>query len=131
MTAFLSLVTSGQDPTLFFLPIFILVLSTAPCFLQMQVRWEAYAQHLVITRDGIRYVQDKRKSCWGLPMCDRGKNSKTVPFDKITDCDMEEPAGNSLLIVPNVLMVVNINTALSGTEGKSHELVFFGFTGRL
>merc|ERR1712232_577883 len=49
---------------------------------------------------------------------DQGKCSKTVPFDKITDCDIEEPAGNSCFCVPNILFTVNIDTASSGTEGK-------------
>jgi hypothetical protein len=41
-----------------------------------------------------------------------------VPFDKITDCDIAEPAGNTCLLVPNVLSVVNVDTASSGTDGK-------------
>mmetsp|Transcript_31085 Transcript_31085/g.31608 ORF Transcript_31085/g.31608 Transcript_31085/m.31608 type:complete len:122 (-) Transcript_31085:751-1116(-) len=41
-----------------------------------------------------------------------------VPFDKITDCDIEEPAGNSCLCVPNILCTVNVDTASSGTEGR-------------
>merc|ERR1712232_1477947 len=49
---------------------------------------------------------------------DQGKCSKTVPFDKITDCDIEEPAGNSCFCVPNILFTVNIDTASSGTEGR-------------
>ena len=42
----------------------------------------------------------------------------TVPFDKITDCDVEEPAGNSCLCIPNVLSIVNVDTASSGTDGR-------------
>jgi hypothetical protein len=41
-----------------------------------------------------------------------------VPFDKITDCDIGEPAGNTCLCIANVLTVVNVDTASSGTEGK-------------
>ena len=37
-----------------------------------------------------RYVKEKRKSCCGLPCTDRGRESKTVPYDKITDCDVQE-----------------------------------------
>lgn len=40
--------------------------------------------------------------------------SDTVPFDKITDCDIEEPAGNSCLCVKNILATVNVDTASSG-----------------
>jgi len=41
-----------------------------------------------------------------------------VPFDKITDCDVTEPAGNSCICVRNVLSTVNIDTASSGTDGR-------------
>ena len=37
-----------------------------------------------------RYVKEKRKMCWGLHCCDQGRESKTVPYDKITDCDVQE-----------------------------------------
>lgn len=47
-----------------------------------------------------------------------------VPFDKITDCDIEEPAGNSCLCIENVLSTVNIDTASSG-QGR-HELQICG-----
>lgn len=110
----------------FLLPLAVYVMTLAPCLLKEQVKWEVYAQHVVVTRDGIRFVQNKRPSCWGLPICDRGKHSKTVPFDKITDCDIVEPAGNTCLVIPNVLMVVNVDTASSGGEGKAHELVLSG-----
>lgn len=41
---------------------------------------------------------------------DQGKRSKTIPYDKITDCDIEEPAGASgpcCCMTPNVLHKVN------------------------
>ncbi len=44
--------------------------------------------------------------------------SFAVPFDKITDCDVVEPAGNSCLCVANILSIVNIDTASSGTDGR-------------
>jgi len=89
-----------------------------PCYLRQNVRWSTRSKHLAITQDGIRFVQERRPSCWGLPCSDKGKSSKTVPFDKITDCDIEEPAGNSCLCVPNILCTVNVDTASSGTEGR-------------
>jgi len=107
-------------------PLFLYILSFAPFLLKDQVRWEVYAQHVAVTLDGIRFVNDRQKSCWGVSICDRGKQSKTVPYDKITDCDISEPAGNTCLCVPNVLATVNIDTASSGTEGKRHELVISG-----
>ncbi|KAL3945107.1 MAG: hypothetical protein SGBAC_000836 [Bacillariaceae sp.] len=102
------------------------VFSLAACFLKSQVRWRAEANHVAITRDGIRFVQDRQKTCWGLPMCDKGKHSKTVPFDKITDCDINEPAGNAFLIFPRILYTVNVDTASSGSESNLHELVITG-----
>jgi len=114
------------NPLLTFLPLGIYILSLAPFFLREQVRWEVYAQHVAVTRDGIRYVNDRQKSCWGLWICDQGKRSKTVPYDKITDCDICEPAGNSCLCIPNVLVTVHIDTASSGGESKRHELVISG-----
>ena len=53
------------------------------------------AQHVAITRDGIKYVTDRHKTGCRMDCQDQGKVSKTVPFDKITDCDVEEPAGAS------------------------------------
>ncbi len=102
------------------------LLSLYPCLLQMQVGWEVMANHVAITRDGIRFVQDRRKSCWGFAMCDKGKHSKTVPFDKITDCDIIEPAGNQYLCFKRVLYEVNVDTASSGAEGNRHELRIAG-----
>ena len=97
-----------------------------PCFLRAQVEWEAHAQHVAVTRDGIRFVQDQRKACWGLSVCDKGRHSKTVPFDKITDCDLVEPAGSVALCIPRVLLTVNVDTASSGGEGKRNELRIVG-----
>ena len=97
-----------------------------PCFLRPQVEWAQHSQHVAITRDGIRFVQDQRKSCWGLSVCDKGRHSKTVPFDKITDCDICEPAGSVCLCIPRVLLTVNVDTASSGGEGKRYELKLVG-----
>lgn len=104
----------------------IYLLSLAPFYLRYNVRWRAEANHLAITRDGIRFVQDRRKSCWGFSMCDKGKHSKTVPFDKITDCDIVEPAGNMCLLFPRILFTVHVDTASSGNEGNQHELDTIG-----
>ena len=46
----------------------------------------------------------------------QGKVSKTVPFDKLTDCDIEEPAGSSgcfLMLVPNTLNIVQVPPLVS------------------
>ena len=92
----------------------------------------ARAQHLAITQDGIRYVVDKHKTACRLDCQDVGKVSKTVPYDKMTDCDIEEPAGSAgpcCYLVPRVLHTVHVDTASSGAikeEGVTHELTIRG-----
>jgi len=101
-----------------------------PCFLQQNVEWDTRSQHVALTVDGIRYVKERRKSCWGLYCCDQGRESKTVPYDKITDCDIQEPAGTACCCcIPNVLSKVHVDTASSGPgEGGKikHELELHG-----
>lgn len=105
--------------TLLYPPIFALgVVGLVPCFLQKNVTWNVRAQHVAITRDGIRFVKDQRKTCCGCSCTDAGKSSKTVPFDKITDCDIEEPAGATCICIKNVLATVNVDTASSGGPQK-------------
>ena len=82
-----------------------------PCFYQQQIEWNVRSQHVAITHDGIKFVHDKRKTGCGLGCTDAGKKSKTVPFDKITDCDVTEPAGATCCCIDNVLTVVNADTA--------------------
>eukprot|EP00746_Dinoflagellata_sp_MGD_P163658 gnl/MRDRNA2_/MRDRNA2_91832_c0_seq1.p1 gnl/MRDRNA2_/MRDRNA2_91832_c0~~gnl/MRDRNA2_/MRDRNA2_91832_c0_seq1.p1 ORF type:complete len:253 (-),score=50.45 gnl/MRDRNA2_/MRDRNA2_91832_c0_seq1:99-857(-) len=102
----------------------------APCFLKKNVEWFARSQHVALTVDGIRYVKEKRKSCWGCYCCDKGKESKTVPYDKITDCDVREPAGTACCCcVPRVLSAVHVDTASSGPNKDGvmkHELDLHG-----
>jgi len=102
-----------------------------PCFLKQNVEWNARSQHVALTVDGIRYVKDKRKSMCGLSFTDKGRESKTVPYDKITDCDVQEPAGTACCcFIPNVLSSVHVDTASSGAPkeggGTSHELSLVG-----
>jgi len=102
-----------------------------PCFIKQNVEWHARSQHVALTVDGIRYVKDKRKSLCGLSCTDKGKESKTVPYDKITDCDVQEPAGTACCcFIPNVLSSVHVDTASSGGPkeggGVSHELSLVG-----
>lgn len=86
-------------------------LSYSPCMISQQVRWAAQAQHVAVTEDGIRFVQDKRKAWWGLKMCDQAKTSRTVPFEQIIDCDVFEPAGNACLCIPRTLVTVTVTTS--------------------
>jgi len=100
-----------------------------PCFLKQNVEWKARAQHVALTVDGIRYVTEKHPTCCGLSFTDRGKESKTVPYDKITDCDVQEPAGTACCCcVPNVLTRVHVDTASSGNKDgvPQHELSLSG-----
>lgn len=46
-------------------------------FLRANVIWNVRAQHLAITRDGIRFVRNRRPFLCGLPCSDLGKTSKT------------------------------------------------------
>jgi len=65
--------------TLFFPNIFtIALMGLVPCFLNKNVTWNVRAQHIAVTRDGIRFVHDKRSCCWGYQCTDVGKRSKTV-----------------------------------------------------
>lgn len=103
-----------------------------PCFLRKQIEWKTRAQHVALTVDGIRYVQDRHPTCCGFSCSDRGRESKTVPYDKITDCDVQEPAGTACCCcIPNVLSKVHVDTASSrgaGGEGGGprHELQLDG-----
>ena len=100
-----------------------------PCVMKQNNEWNANAKHVAVTRDGIKFVQDQQKTCCGLACQDRGKKSKTVPFDKITDCDVEEPAGAECFCVQRILYTVNVDTASGargGEDGPSHELVLQG-----
>eukprot|EP00440_Ansanella_granifera_P048168 gb/GFBE01052179.1/.p1 GENE.gb/GFBE01052179.1/~~gb/GFBE01052179.1/.p1 ORF type:complete len:235 (+),score=43.62 gb/GFBE01052179.1/:1-705(+) len=101
-----------------------------PCFLMQNIEWDTRARHLALTIDGIKFVHDKRKTMCGLSCTDAGKESKTVPYDKITDCDVEEPAGTAFCCcIQNVLHKVSIDTASSGgysDHGTKHELEIEG-----
>jgi hypothetical protein len=67
--------------TLLYSPLFIAQLvALVPCYLRKNVRWSSRSQHVAITRDGIRFVHDRRPSCWGLSCTDQGKTSKTGRF---------------------------------------------------
>lgn len=85
-----------------------------PCYMRKRVQWEVHSQHVCITRDGIRFVRDKRPTMCGMACTDAGKVSKTVPFDKITDCDITEPAGATCCVIQNVLSILQVDTASSG-----------------
>jgi hypothetical protein len=105
------------------------LLGCYPCMYRQWIDWEVYAEHVAITRDGIKYVKDKHRTGCGLACQEAGKKSKTVPFDKITDCDIEEPAGATCCCIDNVLTVVNVDTASGSVNpngAAGHELTIAG-----
>lgn len=96
----------------------------APCILNDNVNWSVRSQHVAITRDGVKFVQEKRSTCWGYPCTDAGKTTKTIPFDKITFCDTVDPAGSTCFCIENKLHLINIDTA--GSSDGRHELTITG-----
>jgi hypothetical protein len=106
-------------------------LCCGPCFLSSNMKWQAHAQHIGLTIDGIKFVKDKRQTCCGLACQDAGKESKTVPYDKLTDCDVQEPAGAACCCITRTLATVNVDTASSGgvdpnSGATRHELSIVG-----
>jgi hypothetical protein len=89
------------------------------CFLKKRAQWDVYSHHLCITRDGINYVRDKRKTCFGWPCSDAGKTTQIVPLDKITNVDIMEPAGNTCCCVRNTLTTVKLSSTSSELGGYS------------
>lgn len=96
----------------------------APCFAKSNIMWTTRAMHVAVHQDGIKFVNDHHKTWCGLTCTDKGKNSKTVPFDKLTDCDVQEPAGAAVCcFVPNVLSTVIVDTASSGGADPNSGIV--------
>jgi len=94
------------------------------CCEKANIRDRIFAQHLAVTRDGIKYVVDTHDAGCRCDCARKGRVSKTVPFDKITDCDIEEPAGAAVCcFVQNVLSTVNVDTASSGGRPDPNGLV--------
>eukprot|EP00928_Gymnodinium_smaydae_P081045 TRINITY_DN64624_c1_g1_i1.p1 TRINITY_DN64624_c1_g1~~TRINITY_DN64624_c1_g1_i1.p1 ORF type:complete len:261 (+),score=42.73 TRINITY_DN64624_c1_g1_i1:116-784(+) len=109
----------------------------SPCFFgcgRDNMKDAIEAQHVCITHDGIRYVVDRHRTGCRFDFQEQGKVTKTVPFDKLTDCDIEEPAGAEgpiCCMVNRVLYQVNVDTASSGgpvgPDGRiGHELTLIG-----
>lgn len=95
-----------------------------PCFAKSNIMWTTRAMHVAVHQDGIKFVNDHHKTWCGLTCTDKGKNSKTVPFDKLTDCDVQEPAGAAVCcFVPNVLSNVIVDTASSGGADPNSGIV--------
>ena len=96
----------------------------APCMccynaqcLRPNVQDKVNATHVALTQDGIKFVVDRHKKGCRMDCEDQGRVSKTVAYGKITDADMEEPAGKSgpcCCMISNVLTHVHVDTASSG-----------------
>lgn len=106
------------------LPFALLGCATYSCLTVPNVRDATNATHLAITRDGIKYVVDRHHAACRLDCQERGRTSKTIPFDKMTDCDIEEPAGSvgaCCYLVPRTFKVVHVDTASSGFVASSSD----------
>ena len=105
-------------------------------FTKENIEERVRAQHLALSRDGIRYVVDKysQRQCCCFPDEIQGKVSKTVPYDKMTDCDVEEPAGYSFVCgclcpVEQTLFTIQVDTASgAGKMEGGHELSLKGIS---
>jgi len=104
----------------------------APCHCACaydNIKDRTYTQHICLTKDGIRYIVDKHKTSCRFDCQVQGKTTKTVPYDKITDCDVEEAAGATgpvCCLTQNVLATVNVGTGRVGEDGPAHELTLQG-----
>lgn len=107
---------SGMCWWIFFppaLPPALVGVLTYPCDMA-NIRDEVKARHIALTADGLRYIVDKHPGGCRLACQDEGRSSQTVPYDKITDCDVEEPAGSEgcpCLLVKRTEYTFNVATA--------------------
>lgn len=86
------------------------------CFIKKRAQWDVFSQHLCITRDGINYVRDKRKSSFGWPSSNLGKSTQMIPLDKVTNIAITEPEGYTCCCIRKTLSTVKISTSASGEE---------------
>ena len=117
--------TVGAIP--FFAPVGVFLCATFP-FEQRNIEEFQRAQHLAIKQDGIKYVVEAHNTQCRCESQKQGKTSKTVLYDNMTDCDIEEPAGVSgccCCSVPNTIFKVHIDTNTTSAEG-GHELTIEG-----
>ena len=104
---------SGMLGLIFFPPGLLCAVLTYPCEMA-NIRDEVHARHIALTADGLRYIVDKHPTGCRLQCEDEGRSSQTVPYDKITDCDVEEPAGSEgcpCMLVKRTEYVFNVATA--------------------
>ncbi|CAE8588926.1 unnamed protein product [Polarella glacialis] len=84
-----------------------------PCFLQANVEGNQRNQHVCLTHDGIKKVNEKHRTLCGWSCTDEKKMTKMVHYFQITDCDVQEPSGVTCGCIDNVLSRVIVDTAAS------------------
>ena len=74
------ILTSISMPLIILSYIFFLVqtISLFPCFASRRAAWDVRSQHIAVTRDGIRFVKDKRRTWCGLSSTDAGQTRIVV-----------------------------------------------------
>lgn len=108
-----------RDAILF--PLFWPFILIAPCEYE---NLKDYADAVVVgtTEDSLIFCKDINPTYCRLPPCDNGKTVKEMPFDKITDVIIVEPAGGCC--PSEILYRVHIQTAgRSGVEGAELTIV--------
>ena len=85
------------------------------------VRDAVHARHVALTNDGIRYIVDKHPGGCRNAQGEVAKTSRTIPYDKISDCDVVEPGGADgacACVCPAMRTFYTFNVA-TGTESFS------------
>ena len=85
------------------------------------VRDAVHARHVALTNDGIRYIVDKHPGGCRNAQGEVAKTSRTIPYDKISDCDVVEPGGadgGCACVCPAMRTFYTFNVA-TGTESFS------------
>lgn len=72
------------------------------------------AHNVAVTKDNVLYVKDKHKNSCRQSCCITGKFRKTIQLEKISDIQINEPAGRTCCgLVEEKLTTVDIQTASS------------------
>jgi len=88
---------------------FTALAALTPCCIHRNVSWLVRAQHVAITTNGIRFVRDHRRQCWGFSCTDAERTVKMIPFENISNCVVQEPSGNTCCLIVNILTTVKID----------------------
>ena len=106
--------------TLLSQPLFLLsLISLVPCFLQANVKWWAHAKHVAVCEDGVWFVRDQHKRCWGLPALNSKRQATLVRYRDMDGCLVEEAAGSTCCFIVNVLHKVKLQAHNSTTNNSN------------